>query len=166
MNENVKAQETEEEKLFSSILYLKAKAMGLVLGLLGGLVIFIATNWLVIKGGKGVINGEEVNVIIEDGTLREESGGPAASPSQAPRSDDRSMRLTAFSLNHNVAVLVLCTGILLIGGFSYFDMPRESYPDIDFPFVLVTTTLTAPTPRTSSSRSRFPWKRNSTASRV
>jgi len=46
-----KDKSSEEEKLFSGILRLNAKVMGLILGLLMGLVIFIATNWLVIKGG-------------------------------------------------------------------------------------------------------------------
>ena len=54
MNKKDNMLETEEEKLFSNILLLKAQAMGLVLGLLCGLIIFIATNWLVIKGGKPV----------------------------------------------------------------------------------------------------------------
>ncbi len=56
------------------------------------------------------------------------------------------MQLTAFSLNHNVAVLVFCAGLLLLGIVSYFDMPRESYPDVDFPFVIVTTTLEGANP--------------------
>ncbi|MBW1812807.1 MAG: hypothetical protein JRJ39_03765 [Deltaproteobacteria bacterium] len=47
-------QRTEEEMLFSGVLLLNAKAVGLVLGILFGLVIFIATNWLVLKGGKVV----------------------------------------------------------------------------------------------------------------
>ncbi len=51
MNEN---QGTEEERLFHGILWLNAKALGLVLGLLCGLAVFIATNWLVIKGGESV----------------------------------------------------------------------------------------------------------------
>jgi len=46
-----KAKSSEEEKLFSGILRLNAKVMGLILGILMGLVVFIATNWLVIKGG-------------------------------------------------------------------------------------------------------------------
>jgi hypothetical protein len=46
-----KAKFSEEEKLFSGILRLNAKVMGLILGLLMGLVVFVATNWLVIKGG-------------------------------------------------------------------------------------------------------------------
>jgi hypothetical protein len=44
----------EQEKLFKGTLLLNAKAFGLVLGLLFGLIIFIATNWLVIKGGDHV----------------------------------------------------------------------------------------------------------------
>lgn len=40
--------------LFSGILWLNAKALGLALGLLSGLGLFIATNWLVIKGGQPV----------------------------------------------------------------------------------------------------------------
>ncbi len=44
----------KEEKLFSGILRLNAKMLGLVLGILLGLAIFIMTNWLVIKGGDPV----------------------------------------------------------------------------------------------------------------
>lgn len=39
----------DEEKLFKGVLRLNAKFLGLVLGLLLGLAIFIATNWLLIK---------------------------------------------------------------------------------------------------------------------
>jgi hypothetical protein len=49
-----KRDSMDEEKLFSGTLWLNAKALGLVLGLLFGLGIFIATNWLVIKGGEPV----------------------------------------------------------------------------------------------------------------
>jgi len=41
----------KEEKLFKGVLLLNAKVIGLVLGLMFGLMIFVATNWLVIKGG-------------------------------------------------------------------------------------------------------------------
>lgn len=41
----------DEEKLFQGVLRLNAKIWGLVCGLLFGLAIFIATNWIVIKGG-------------------------------------------------------------------------------------------------------------------
>lgn len=39
-----------EEKLFSGVLRFNAKISGLVCGLVSGLGIFIATNWLIIKG--------------------------------------------------------------------------------------------------------------------
>jgi hypothetical protein len=45
---------TDEERLFSGVLWLNAKILGLALGLLFGLVIFIATNWLILKGGTPV----------------------------------------------------------------------------------------------------------------
>ena len=54
MKRGNEAPRTEEEKLFSGILRLNAKALGLVLGVLFGLAIFIATNWLVLKSGKPV----------------------------------------------------------------------------------------------------------------
>jgi hypothetical protein len=41
-----------EERLFSRALRLNAKVLGLSLGLLLGLGVFIATNWLVLKGGR------------------------------------------------------------------------------------------------------------------
>lgn len=47
----VDIQEPEEEKLIHAVLILNAKMLGLILGILFGLIIFIATNWLVIKGG-------------------------------------------------------------------------------------------------------------------
>ena len=53
-------KQSEEEKLFSAILRLNTKMLGLVLGFLLGLVIFIATNWLVIKGGTIDSSGELV----------------------------------------------------------------------------------------------------------
>ena len=43
-----------EEKLFSGVLLLNAKVVGLTLGVVFGLGIFVATNWLVIKGGERV----------------------------------------------------------------------------------------------------------------
>ena len=45
---------SDENKLFSGILRLNAKMLGLVIGILLGLVIFIMTNLLVIKGGDPV----------------------------------------------------------------------------------------------------------------
>ena len=50
----------EREKLFRGVLRFNAKILGLVLGLLLGLAIFIATNWLLIKGGHVTETGEYV----------------------------------------------------------------------------------------------------------
>jgi hypothetical protein len=44
-------RQPDEEKLIHAIVVLNAKVMGLILGILFGLIIFIATNWLVLKGG-------------------------------------------------------------------------------------------------------------------
>lgn len=44
-------QSKNEEVLFQGVLWLNAKFIGLALGITCGLAIFIATNWLVIKGG-------------------------------------------------------------------------------------------------------------------
>ena len=49
-----------EEKWLSRILRLNAKILGLVLGLLMGLMIFIGTNWLLIKGGQMTPSGEYI----------------------------------------------------------------------------------------------------------
>ncbi len=50
----------DEEKLFGGVLRFNAKIYGLVCGLISGLVIFIATNWLIIKGGHVSPEGEYV----------------------------------------------------------------------------------------------------------
>ena len=50
----------DEEKLFTGILRLNARILGLILGILMGSLIFIATNWLLIKGGHITPNGEYV----------------------------------------------------------------------------------------------------------
>jgi multidrug efflux pump subunit AcrB len=56
------------------------------------------------------------------------------------------MNLTAFSIKHNIAVIVLCIGLVLIGMFSYTHMSRESFPDVEFPYVIVTTVLDGANP--------------------
>ena len=43
-----------ERVILSRLLILNAKVYGLVLGLVAGLGIFLATNWLVLKGGRPV----------------------------------------------------------------------------------------------------------------
>ena len=54
MDTKNKINATNEERLFRGVLWLNAKILGLSLGLLFGLGVFIATNWLVLKGGKVV----------------------------------------------------------------------------------------------------------------
>jgi len=44
----------DAEKYFSGVLWLNAKAFGLALGIICGLAIFLATNWLILKGGHPV----------------------------------------------------------------------------------------------------------------
>ena len=52
--------QSSENKLFSAVLRLNAKMLGMVLGLLFGFAIFIVTNWLIIKGGHITPSGEYV----------------------------------------------------------------------------------------------------------
>ena len=47
-------QPKNEKVLFQGVLWLNSKFIGLALGVTCGLAIFIATNWLVIKGGDPV----------------------------------------------------------------------------------------------------------------
>jgi len=49
-----------EEKLFAGALLFSTKILSLVLGILFGLAVFIATNWLLIKGGHINPDGEYV----------------------------------------------------------------------------------------------------------
>ncbi len=51
------------------------------------------------------------------------------------------MNITEFSIRHQVAVIVLCVFIVGFGIYSYRAMPRESFPDVEFPFVIVNTVL-------------------------
>jgi ABC-type dipeptide/oligopeptide/nickel transport system permease subunit len=47
-------QPKNEKVLFQGVLWLNSRFIGLALGVTCGLAIFIATNWLVIKGGDPV----------------------------------------------------------------------------------------------------------------
>ncbi len=51
---------SDEEKLQQAVALLNAKVLGLILGILLGLVIFIATNWLLIKGPHVTSSGHQV----------------------------------------------------------------------------------------------------------
>lgn len=44
----------DDDKLFSGVLWLNSKVFGLSLGIIFGLSIFVATNWLILKGGRNV----------------------------------------------------------------------------------------------------------------
>lgn len=56
------------------------------------------------------------------------------------------MRITQFSIEHHVAVLVFCVGVLLLGAVAYVTMPRDSFPDVDLPYVIVSTFLDGANP--------------------
>ncbi len=45
---------SDEERLAKAVLRLNGTILGLVFGIVAGLVIFFATNWLVLKGGRVV----------------------------------------------------------------------------------------------------------------
>jgi hypothetical protein len=55
------SENNREEKLFTGVLRLNAKVLGLVLGILCGGVVFVMTMWLVIKGGP--VNEAGVRVV-------------------------------------------------------------------------------------------------------
>ena len=55
-----KTSDPVDEKLFRGALLFNAKTIGLIFGLLFGMAVFIATNWLVIKGGHLNESGEYV----------------------------------------------------------------------------------------------------------
>ena len=50
----------DEDIIFSGITRFNIRTFGLVLGLLSGLAIFVATNWLLIKGGYVDSDGEYI----------------------------------------------------------------------------------------------------------
>lgn len=51
---------SNEEKLLREILRLNVKIVGLVLGIVMGFIIFIGTNWLIIKGGHITPDGKYI----------------------------------------------------------------------------------------------------------
>jgi len=54
------SKEIHNDKLFSGVLRLNAKIIGLVFGIVLGLLIFVATNWLLLKGGHYTADGKYV----------------------------------------------------------------------------------------------------------
>jgi hypothetical protein len=51
----------DEDILFSGITRFNSRVFGLILGLLSGSAIFVATNWLLIKGGR--VNAQGAYVV-------------------------------------------------------------------------------------------------------
>ena len=49
------------------------------------------------------------------------------------------MLLTDLSVRNRTTVAVLGVIIVLLGGYSYVSLPREAFPDIPIPYILVTT---------------------------
>ena len=56
----VNTKPENNEKLFKAVIKFNAKFLGLAFGLIMGLAIFLATNWLIIKGGTTTPNGEYI----------------------------------------------------------------------------------------------------------
>lgn len=54
------AIDREEELLRNSLVRFNSKLLALVLGIMFGLTIFVATNWLVVKGGHVNAEGEYI----------------------------------------------------------------------------------------------------------
>jgi len=54
---------TEDDKLFGGVVWLNAGVLGLSLGLMFGLIIFIATNWIAINGGEN--QGAHLRLLIQ-----------------------------------------------------------------------------------------------------
>ncbi len=49
------------------------------------------------------------------------------------------MSLSEFSIRHSVTILVLIVIVVIAGTYSYIVLPRESFPDITIPNILITT---------------------------
>jgi len=56
-------ERSQDEKLMRSVIRLNGVILGLVAGIMVGLGIFVATNWLVLKGGSNV--GEHLQLISQ-----------------------------------------------------------------------------------------------------
>ena len=56
------------------------------------------------------------------------------------------MIITKVSIQHYMAVLVMCAGIIILGSMSYMGMSREQFPDVKVPVITVVTVLTGANP--------------------
>lgn len=58
---DISRNDSEEKILKQAVLRLNSHILGFVMGIIGALVIFVATNWLVLKGGEEV--GPHLNLL-------------------------------------------------------------------------------------------------------
>jgi len=56
-------ERSQDEKLMRSVIRLNGVILGLVAGIVAGLGVFVATNWLVLKGGYNV--GEHLQLLSQ-----------------------------------------------------------------------------------------------------
>ena len=56
------------------------------------------------------------------------------------------MKITEISLKRPVTVLIATFALMLFGLIAFSNMPMERMPDVDFPLVTVTTTMTGAAP--------------------
>ena len=56
------------------------------------------------------------------------------------------MSITNWSIRHSVTVLVLIAVLIIVGLVSYISLPRESFPDVAIPYVMVSTVYVGVSP--------------------
>ncbi|MEG1641612.1 MAG: efflux RND transporter permease subunit, partial [Synergistaceae bacterium] len=56
------------------------------------------------------------------------------------------MKLTELSLRRPVTVLILTMALVIFGTYSYFNMPVERMPNVEYPIVVVRTTMEGASP--------------------
>ncbi len=56
------------------------------------------------------------------------------------------MNIISFSLNNRLTIFVLMFVLLIMGSYAYYSLPRESFPDIEIPFIVVTTVYSGVSP--------------------
>ncbi|MBF0245045.1 MAG: efflux RND transporter permease subunit, partial [Planctomycetes bacterium] len=54
--------------------------------------------------------------------------------------------IAEFAIRKRVAVMLMCIGITVMGVWSYLSLPRENFPDIRIPYVIVSTRLPGANP--------------------
>ena len=59
----------------------------------------------------------------------------------------REFPLTSFAIDHPTSVLVLTGMVILLGVMSYIQVPKESFPEIVFPTIVVNTIYTGVAPK-------------------